>query len=78
MINCITDRGRDIPTISTLPNQTLGGFSGLSRVNRSGISNQYKRARNPVGLGLSYRPARLHSLADWFLGIERFMGSLKV
>jgi hypothetical protein len=38
--------------------------------------------RNRVGIGLSYRPARLHSLAEliWFLGIyswapEKFKNS---
>jgi hypothetical protein len=33
-------------------------------------------ARNRVGIGLSYRPARLHSLADLVPG-NRFLGSLK-
>jgi hypothetical protein len=39
--------------------------------------NNPRGARNRVGIGLSYRPARLHSLAEsvpW----NRFMGSLKV
>jgi hypothetical protein len=34
-------------------------------------------ARNRVGIGLSYRPARLHRLAESILW-TRFMGSLKV
>ncbi len=35
------------------------------------------RARNPVGIGLSYRPARLHSLAE-LVPWNRFLCSLKV
>ncbi|MFN9981334.1 MAG: hypothetical protein ACK53Y_15520 [bacterium] len=34
-------------------------------------------ARNRVGIGLSYRPARLHSLAE-IIPWNRFLGSLKV
>ncbi len=34
-------------------------------------------ARNRVGIGLSYRPARLHSLAE-LIPWNRFLGSLKV
>jgi hypothetical protein len=33
--------------------------------------------RNRVGIGLSYRPARLHSLAE-LIPWNRFLGSLKV
>jgi hypothetical protein len=36
----------------------------LLRDERAGIFKQYIRARNRVGLGLSYRFARLHLLAD--------------
>ncbi len=34
-------------------------------------------ARNRAGIGLSYRPARLHSLAE-LVPLNRFLGSLKV
>jgi hypothetical protein len=34
-------------------------------------------AENRVGIGLSYRPARLHRLAE-FIPWNRFLGSLKV
>jgi hypothetical protein len=34
-------------------------------------------ARNRVGIGLSYRPARLHRLAE-FIPWNRFLGSINV
>jgi hypothetical protein len=37
---------------------------------RAGIFKQSMGARNWVGICLSYRPARLHRLADSFLGID--------
>ncbi len=37
----------------------------------------YMGARNRVGNGLSYRPARLHRLAE-YIPWNRFLGSLKV
>jgi hypothetical protein len=43
----------------------------------AGIFEQSMGARNRAGIGLSYRPARLHRLAEsnpW----NRFLGSLKV
>jgi hypothetical protein len=45
--------------------------------NCAGISEQSIGARNRVGIGLSYRPARLHSLAE-LVPWNRFLGSLKV
>ncbi len=36
-------------------------------VTRTGIFKQSKGARNRVGIGLSYRPARLHRLAEFIL-----------
>ncbi len=44
---------------------------------RAGIFEQSMGARNRVGLGMSYRPARLHSLAE-LVPWNRFLGSLKV
>jgi hypothetical protein len=47
--------------------------------NCAGISEQSigTRSRNRVGIGLSHRPARLHSLAE-LVPWNRFLGSLKV
>jgi hypothetical protein len=39
--------------------------------------NNLVGARNRVGIGLSYRPASLHSLAE-LVPWKRFLGSLKV
>jgi hypothetical protein len=39
-----------------------------------GILEQSMGARNRVGIGLSYRPARLHRLAE-FIPWNRFLGS---
>ncbi len=50
-----------------------GGAAGLS----AGIYKQSIGARNRVGIGLSYQPARLHSLAE-LVPWNRFLGSLKV
>ncbi len=43
----------------------------------AGIFKQSLGARNRVGIGLSYRPARLHSLAE-LVAWTQFLGSLKV
>jgi hypothetical protein len=43
----------------------------------AGIFKQSMGARNRVGIGLSYRPARIHSLTELFPG-NRFLGSLRV
>jgi hypothetical protein len=43
----------------------------------AGILEQLIGARNRVGVGLSYRPARLQRLAELILW-NRFLGSLKV
>jgi hypothetical protein len=43
----------------------------------AGIFKQSMGARNRGGIGLSYRPARLHSLAE-LVPWNRFLGSLKV
>jgi hypothetical protein len=42
-----------------------------------GIFKQSMGARNRVGIGLSYRPAMLHSLAA-LIPCDQFLGSLKV
>ncbi len=43
----------------------------------AGIFKQSMGARNRVGIGLSYRPTRLHSLAE-LVSWNRFLGSFKV
>ncbi len=43
----------------------------------AGFFKQSVGARNRVGLGLSYRPARLHRLAE-FIPWNRFLGSINV
>ncbi len=43
----------------------------------AGIFKQSMGARNQVGIELSYRPARLHRLAE-LVPWSRFLGSLKV
>jgi hypothetical protein len=43
----------------------------------AGIFKQSMGVRNQVGIGLSYRPARLYSHSD-LVPWNRFLGSLKV
>jgi hypothetical protein len=43
----------------------------------AGNVKQSMGARNRVGIGLSYRPARVHGLAE-LIPLNRFLGSLKV
>jgi hypothetical protein len=52
---------------------TLGRLGFLC----AGIFKQSMGARNRVGLGLSYRPSRLHSLAE-LVPWNQFLGSFKV
>jgi hypothetical protein len=40
------------------------------QTHRAGIFKQSMGARNRVGIGLSYRPTRLHRLAKFILGID--------
>jgi hypothetical protein len=46
-------------------------------VTRAGIFKEFMGARNRGGIGLSYRPARLHRLAEFILR-NRFLGSINV
>ncbi len=57
--------------------ETLADLVAFSMHNCAGISEQYKGARNLVGIGLLYRPARLHRLAE-SIPQNRFLGSLKL
>jgi hypothetical protein len=51
--------------------------SGLRQLSSAGIFKQSMGARNKVGIGLSYRPAWLHRLAE-FIPWNRFLGSINV
>jgi hypothetical protein len=44
---------------------------------RAGIFKQSMGTRDRVGIGLSYRPTRLHRLAE-FMPWNRFLGSINV
>ncbi len=44
---------------------------------RAGIFKESMGARNRGGIGLSYRPARLHRLAE-LIPWDRFLGSINV
>ncbi len=44
---------------------------------RAGIFKISMGARHRVGIGLSYRPARLHRLAE-LMSLNRFLGSINV
>jgi hypothetical protein len=46
-----------------------------TNVTRAGISKQSMGARNRAGIGLSYRPTRLHRLAE-FIPLNRFLSSI--
>ncbi len=54
------------PTFRHYPSPLPLPFSEL----RAGIFKHFMRAMNWGGIVLSYRPARLHRLADWVLGID--------
>jgi hypothetical protein len=58
-----------------------GGGGGIKTgdefLPRAGIFKQSMGARNQGGIGLSYRPARLHRLAE-FIPRNRFLGSINV
>ena len=49
----------------------------MEQEDSAGIVNQSVGARNRVGIGLSYRPARPHRLAE-LIPLNRFLGSLNV
>jgi hypothetical protein len=53
-----------------------GGISNISIANGAGIFKQSQRARSFVGIGLSFRPARLHRLEELFF-VESIPGPLK-
>ncbi len=65
---------------NTLKYKCIEFFKGtyyLDQTLRAGIFKQSMGARDRVGIGLSYRPARLHRLAE-FIPWNRFLGSINV
>jgi hypothetical protein len=60
-----------------LPESTISPIGGCEYDYCAGIFKQSAGARNRVGIGLLYRPARLDRLAELILW-NRFLGSLKV
>ncbi len=57
--------------------ESIPGLLKMFTKSRAGIFKQSMGARNRVGIGLSYRPAKLHRLAE-ILPWNRFLGSIKV
>ncbi len=60
-----------------VPRQNSSILRMLFSLGSAGIFKQSMGARNRVGLGFSYRPARLHRLAE-LIPWNRFLGSLTV
>ena len=63
--------------VKTMVSNISKGRATYSSVYWARILEQSMGARNRVGIGLSYRPARLHRLAE-FIPRSQFLGSLKV
>ncbi len=55
----------------------IDGWPLLKLRQRAGIFKQSMGARNRVGIEISYRPTRLHRLAE-FIPWHRFLGSINV
>jgi hypothetical protein len=63
---------------SSINHSILSAYRCLPAVRiRAGIFNKSLGARHRVGIGFSYRPARLHRLAE-FIPWNRFLGSINV
>jgi hypothetical protein len=62
-----------------LPGLQFIAVDGMNLVTllRAGIFKESMGARNRGGIGLAYRPARLHRLAE-FIPWNRFLGSINV
>ncbi len=82
---CTTSTGSPSASTTRTATGSQTSFSWPRRVTPSALhSSRYKKAvleflnnRNRVGIGLSYRSARLHTLAE-LVPRNRFLGSLKV
>jgi hypothetical protein len=59
------------------PEETNASKSSWKALYRAGIFKISMGARHRLGIGLSYRPARLHRLAE-LMPWHRFLGSIKV
>jgi hypothetical protein len=57
--------------------ENLDTLKASQNVSSACIFKESVGARNRVGIGLSYRPARLHRLAE-FVPWNRFLGVIKV
>jgi hypothetical protein len=55
----------------------LLAFKSLFGIQCAGIFKQSMGARNRVGIGLSYRPARLHTLAE-LIPWNQFRGPINI
>jgi hypothetical protein len=80
--SCVGGRVSDVDCQCRLPQKILkilitgAQHWAFIKIICAGICKQYVGVRNRVGIGLSYRPARLHRLAElnpW----NRFLDSLK-
>jgi hypothetical protein len=83
---CLSEELANVSVPVEQPASRVGTETGLVRVQRdrvrtatssAGIFKQSMWARNRAGLGLSYRLARLHRLAE-LLPWNRFLGPSKV
>jgi hypothetical protein len=63
--------------LATIGQKTSYQTSLIQSAARAGIFKQSMGARNQGGIGLSYRPARLHRLAK-LIPWNRFLGSINV
>jgi hypothetical protein len=72
------DRNRD-GIFKLLRSSAIDSMASISTiyVARAGVFKHSVGTRNPVGIGLSYQPAKLHSLAE-LVPWNRFLGFFKV
>ncbi len=73
-------RSKKYLTFGQLPLFTLylvGGKYGGGQLSSAGLFKQSIGAKNRIGIELSYRPARLHRLAE-LIPWNRFSGSFKI
>ncbi len=76
---CLKMKEKDQNHCRLLPREFLGyqrNWQGESAF-RAGIFKKSMGARHRVGIGLSYRPARLHRLAE-LMPWNRYLGSINV
>ncbi len=79
LLDCILHTEETSSTVTLTPHPSpfqFTSFHQLKHTSSAGVFKPSMRARNRVGIGLSYRPARLHRLAE-LVPWNRFLGSLK-